>query len=359
MFIKFGRRVSQVGVYLFALIGLILVGGWLGLRFGLTKTAGQVDFNDRYFKNVAEQIRQVDLSAPSAKTIFNNNCQLLVINRFNPTLGRSLLEVYNNSRSEKVLAKALLAADIFLRSNQDYQNGLKACHDFYGRLGESFSTGFDTSYNWLSTPEWQVLREAIAKDKDQINQAAQLAGISPRLIVGVLVGEQLRLYNSEREVYKQVFQPLKILGVQSQFSWGVTGLKEETAKQIETNLRDANSVFYLGGDKANLLDFKTADISTERFERLIDSHNHYYSYLYTAIYLKQLIVEWQKAGYNIENRPEILATLFNLGFTKSVPKANPQVGGAEIEIVGQKYSFGSLAYQFYYSGELSEEFNWQ
>ena len=47
------------------------------------------------------------------------------------------------------------------------------------------------------------------------------------------------------------------------------------------------------------------------------------------------------------------------GFVKSEPKADPKVGGAEIEIGGQKYSFGSLVYQFYYSDELVEEFNWQ
>lgn len=358
MLLHFGRRVSQIGIYLFAIIGFVLVVGWLGLRFGLTKTAGNVDFNDRYFKDVAEQIRLVDLSAPSAKTIFSNNCRLLVINRLNAPLGRSLLNVYNTTRSEKVLAKALLASDLFLRNNPAYQNGLKTCNEFSRRLGGEM-TVTDKSYAWLSTPDWQVLSTAIAKDKDQINKAAAVVGINPRLIVGVLVGEQLRLYNSEREIYKQFFQPLKILGVQSQFSWGVTGLKEETAIQIEKNLRDPNSPFYLGRDKESLLDFTTTDPSAERFMRLTDSHNHYYSYLYTGLYLKQLINEWQKAGYNIENRPEILATLFNLGFVKSSPKPDPKVGGAEIEIGGETYSFGSLAYQFYYSGELIEEFNWQ
>ncbi len=357
MLLRFGRRASKIGVYLFAFIGFVLVVGWFGLRFGLTKTAGRVDFNDRYFKDVAEQIRLVDLSAPSAKTIFSNNCQLLVINRLNAPLGRSLLNVYNASRSEKVLAKALLASDIFLKDNPAYKNGLKSCNEFSSSLGGGSSS--DHSYSWLSTPDWQVLRVAIAKDKDHINKAAKVSGINPRLIVGVLVGEQLRLYNSEREVYKQIFQPLKILGVQSQFSWGVTGLKEETAVQIEDNLRDRKSPFYLGQEKENLLDFNTDNPSSERFMRLTDSHNHYYSYLYTGLYLKQLITEWQKAGYNIENRPEILATLFNLGFAKSNPKPDPKVGGAEIEIGGEVYSFGSLAYQFYYSGELIEEFNWQ
>ncbi|MFA5022690.1 MAG: hypothetical protein WC385_01875 [Candidatus Paceibacterota bacterium] len=293
MLVKIGRMV----IYLFAVIGFVLVAGWLALRLGWTKTAGVIDLNDRYFKEVTDKLREVK----------NNDDQNIA----------QIITDYNKTHQS---TKEISA--------------------------------------WRLTPEWQVLREAIIKDKEPINRAAAVAGVNSRLIVSALVGEQLRLYNSEREVYKQVFEPLKILGVQSQFSWGVMGLKEETAKQIETNLRDSNSTFYLGQDKEALLDFSTDDPSAERFARLTDSHDHYYSYLYPALYLKELMAQWQKAGYNIEGRPEILATLFNLGFTKSVPKADPQVGGAEIEISGQKYSFGSLAYQFYYSDELLNEFNW-
>jgi hypothetical protein len=216
-----------------------------------------------------------------------------------------------------------------------------------------------TTYRWLATPEWVVLKVALVKDREPILKASALAQVSPRLLVSMLVVEQLRLYNSDREVYKQVFAPLKILGVQSKFSWGIMGLKEETAKQIEANLKDSSSPYYLGPNYEHLLDFTTTDQTSERFNRLVDQHNHYYSYLYSALGLKQLMAQWQRAGYNINDRPEILATLFNLGFAKSVPKAEPQVGGAEIEIGEAKYSFGGLAFEFYYSSELIDIFPWQ
>jgi len=54
------------------------------------------------------------------------------------------------------------------------------------------------------------------------------------------------------------------------------GLKEETAKQIEQNLTDKNSPYYLGPNYEHLLDFQTADPDTERFNRLTDDKNHYY-----------------------------------------------------------------------------------
>ena len=215
------------------------------------------------------------------------------------------------------------------------------------------------TYRWLATPEWAVLKTALVKDQEPILKASALAQVSPRLLVSMLVVEQLRLYNSDREVYKQVFAPLKILGVQSKFSWGIMGLKEETAKQIEANLKDPSSPYYLGVNYEHLLDFTTTDSASERFNRLVDQHNHYYSYLYSALGLKQLMVQWQRAGYDINDRPEILATLFNLGFDKSAPKAEPQVGGAEIEIGDVKYSFGGLAFEFYYSSELIDIFPWQ
>jgi hypothetical protein len=68
------------------------------------------------------------------------------------------------------------------------------------------------------------------------------------------------------------------------------------------------------------------------------------------------VVQWQKAGQDISDRPEILATLFNIGLQNSKPKSNPQVGGSKITIDGNDYVFGSLAYEFYYSGDLINEF---
>jgi hypothetical protein len=89
---------------------------------------------------------------------------------------------------------------------------------------------------------------------------------------------------------------------------------------------------------------------------MTDQHDHYYSYLYAGLFLKQIITQWNNAGFDISNSPDILATLYNLGFSKSQPHANPQSGGALITVSGTNYSFGSLAAVFYYSTELSDVF---
>ena len=92
------------------------------------------------------------------------------------------------------------------------------------------------------------------------------------------------------------------------------------------------------------------------YNRLTDEHNHYYSYLYTALFIKEIEAQWLRAGYDISNRPEILATIFNLGFDKSIPKKDPEVAGSIITIGGEQITFGRLAYEFYYSGELLDIF---
>ncbi len=216
-----------------------------------------------------------------------------------------------------------------------------------------------TSPEWSSLPEWTTLKEAVLKDKDLIYRASSASGVPARLIVAQLVTEQLRFFFDDRESYKKFFEPLKILGSQTQFSWGVMGIKEDTAIQIENNLKDRTSPFYLGSSYEHTLDFNTSsstDIKQQRFIRMTDQHAHYYSYLYAGLYLKQITVQWQKAGFDIAGKPEILSTLYNIGFRNSKPNANPSSGGAEIPVADKVYSFGSLAGSFYNSNELLGEF---
>lgn len=206
------------------------------------------------------------------------------------------------------------------------------------------------------TPEWVAFRQAVAKDKSVIERVSKETGVPPRLLVALLVPEQMRLFYSNRPIFKEIFGPLKILGAQSQFSWGIMGLKDDTAREIERRLKDSSSPSYLGTKYEHLLDFETADMDQERFTRIVDEHDHYYAYLYAALFLKEIEREWESAGFPIDNRPEILATLYNIGFAHSKPHANPQPGGAEIDIDGTIYSFGSLAGSFYYSDEMVELF---
>ena len=211
--------------------------------------------------------------------------------------------------------------------------------------------------DWKKTPEWRVIRDALQKDAAVIERVSAETGVSKRMIAAVVVPEQIRFFTSERETFKRYFEPLKILVSLSQFSLGVSGIKQETAEDIEKYANDPTSDFYPGPGMAEKIAYKgEADRGTELYNRLTDPKDHYYSYLYTALYIKEIESHWKKAGFDISQNPEAVVTLFNIGFLGSKPNANPQPGGAPVTVGGVTYSYGTLGAAFYRSEELTAVF---
>ena len=255
-----------------------------------------------------------------------------------------------------LIGATLILGFVYSKSGLSKQKGVVENKTDYFALSRQVAD--QKEYVWLNTPEYLSLKESLKKEQVVLSRVENETGIKSRLLLSILFVEQMRLYTSNSELFKKVFEPLKMLGVQSQFSWGVLGLKEDTLIQIENNLKSTSSPYYLGADYENRLDFSTSaeNIGTERFMRVTDEHNPYYTYLYAALFLKEIEKQWSGTGFDISNRPEILATLYNIGFAHSRPNASPQAGGAEIDIGAEKYSFGRLADEFYYSNELLTEF---
>ena len=257
-----------------------------------------------------------------------------------------------------IIGFILVIAFLVSKTGLTNKNGI--IDNKYNYFDKSRFLNDQKNFSWINTDEYLSLKDTFKKEKNTLDRVEKETSIKSRLIISLLFVEQMRLFGSERELFKKVFEPLKILGVQSQFSWGVLGLKQDTLVEIENNLKDQNSVFYLGKDYEKRLDFEassTISNDEQRFDRITDEHNPYYSYLYTSIFIKQIEKQWKDVGFNISDRPEIIATLFNIGFLHSIPNSNPQVGGADITIGTETYSFGRLAYEFYYSDELLEEFS--
>lgn len=203
----------------------------------------------------------------------------------------------------------------------------------HGLTNVSSTSIENTSSAWKQSEEWNVLKEILTEEAPTIKKAALVSSTSPRLIASLAVVEQLRVFNDNRELFKKIFAPTKKMAMQNQFSMGILGIKLKTAMEIERNEGITTS-------------------DQERLDRLIEGN--YYSYVYAGYFMKQIKNQWQKAGFDISQKPDILATLYNIGFEHSVPKPYPQVGGAEIKINGQTYSFGGLAYQFFISDELRD-----
>lgn len=353
------RILKYLGIFfigIFALIGFTLTAGYLAVKFHFTDDPGTIDINDRYFQEIKDKYGRkkdtdsVNINYTEARLLH----QLKVLSKYYPTNTFYILNAYYKSKNINEAVRMLEAVHIHMKNNESYISEINLFENY--NLKELEKLHSKSVFEWMNINEWQDFKIAVAKDKHLIDSAAFMTGVEPRLIVAVLVGEQIRLFNSSREAYKKWIGPLKILSVETTFSLGVTGIKPHTAQTIEKHLKDSNTVFYLGSKYENLLDFKTSNHSQERFDRLTSYKNHYYSYLYAAINIKQLMLQWERTGFDISERPEILATLFNIGFDASVPKETPMVGGSGIDIKGKKYTFGAIAYEFYYSGELYELF---
>ncbi len=343
-------------LFAFAFIGFFLTASYIAIKFRLTDESGSVDSNNRYFNEIKDKYNQ-SFKKDTTRVEYNEYealHRILILNKYYPKNAQYILSAYQKTQDEVETMRMLDAVDIQLIENNAYKNAVSKYAFEKKHARKTFA--HESVYEWMNIAEWQTFKEAVVKDRKLIDSVARQTGVEGRLIVACLVGEQIRLFNSNREAYKKWIGPLKVLSVESQFSFGVTGIKEHTAQKIERLLKDRTSEYYLGEQYEHLLNFSSADPTAERINRLTDFHHHYYSYLYAAIFLKQVKKQWEKAGFPIDNRPEILATLFNVGFPQSHPKNNPKVGGSTIKIYDKAYSFGAISYQFYYSGELFDAF---
>lgn len=349
-------KIYQIVVHLFAIAGFAIIGAWGFYQLGFTKNKGGVDENNRYLADYKASTNKQD-SVKFFEENIQNYLNLAAISKIYPKNAHLILEASRYNDRPDGINQMIYAANMYLQDGERGQQYHQLVNDLKQVMNKySFSKNEEHLVPWMNEESWPSLKAAIVKDKAVIEEAARLTGVEPRLIVGCLVGEQIRLFNSKREKYKQYLGPVKVLSVQSQFSFGVNGIKDFTAQQVENNLKDSTSVFYMGKKYEHILDFKTSDHASERYSRLTNYHDHLYSYIYTGCILHQTMMQWKRAGYDISHRPDILFTLFNLGFVASKPGPNPKCGGSHIEANGQIYTFGVIGNDFYFSGELAKEF---
>jgi hypothetical protein len=366
----FRQRIVRIPFYIlvggFALYGALLTATQLAMTLRLTDDSGVVDPNSRYFQEMHDKYNlnfKVD-SGSMRKHRYEVLNRLILLNDFFPSNAQMVLAAYQNTGDERIALQMLDAVDLRMQNNSEYQRELRTMREKLN--SHTDNTTKLSVFEWMNIEEWKHFKEALVKDKRSIDSAAKLAGIEARYIVACIVGEQVRLFNSRRERFKGLVAPLRNLALSTTFSYGVAGIKEPTALRIEQNLKNPSSPYYVGPEYENMLDYDTTksylnnlnDTFNIRVRRLVN-YDHFYSYLYTALFAKQIMKQWERAGYPVDHRPEIIASLFNLGFVKSQPKPNPEVGGAVFMVRDMQYSFGAIAYEFYFSGELQDEFPFQ
>ena len=360
--------IFKIIVVIFAIAGFGLLASYVAVSLHWTDTKGIIDNQSSAFWNDGKIVASISgaQNNNSGDDIFFNKKNYCFMKAVKKEYPGDFTRIFNLAINDKkdLAQKNLDALKMILDTNPDeiLSDTISSCNsDNFNVSKKDFEILADainskSPFVWANSDEWNFFKTSVLKDKSILDKIQKETGIDSRILVSQLTAEQMRLFYSDRPWFKEAIAPLKVLGSMTQFSWGIFGIKPETAMRIEDNLKNPNSDFYLGLDYEKMLDFQSENIQQERFNRITDNNNHYYAYLYAALYDKEIITQWQKSGFDVSNRPEILATLFNIGFDHSKPNSNPQIGGAELQVGDSTYSFGRLASEFYYSGELLNEF---
>lgn len=342
-----------MGTIFFALVGVVFSFIFVAMQFGWLNVRGTIKERNQSFLNTETVSSVKESNGESRAKIL---CQIHVLANYAPETAKKIQIVYETTENQNLVEKMFASAKARFITT-DIVPQMNSCD----QVSIPDTTPIvQTAYVWADAPEWQVMKSVFIRDQDKIRQAATDAKISPRLLLGGVIGEQFRFFTNSRDSFKQYFEPLKILASLSKFSFGIAGLKPETVKRIDENLVNKNSIFYIGPEMEQVITYpENSDHDAIRFERITDTKNTYYSYLYVGLFMRQVMAQWERAGYDISQRPDVLSTLYNLGFNRSIPKQDPSAGGAPITVNGELFSFGELGEQFYYSGELIQEFPYE
>lgn len=358
---KWLKYTYLTALHILAGVAAFLILTALAVKFKWTNDAGDVDINNRYYEDIASQYGNESKkdSATLARDEYIMFQRLGVLSRFYPHNAKVISEAYQHDKNVYTALRMLDAVNILLRDNKDFIRAMKEVNE-----KATFNTG--SVYAWSNYTVWKQFCNTIIKDKHAIDSVSRLTGVESRIIVMCVVGEQLRMFNSGREKFKQYVYPYSRLILPSNRGYGVSGILEHTALRIESTLFNEKDPFYPGDYFQQTINVRDSfpevindTISAHKhktIQRLIKGGDHYYSYLYTAYLMRQFQAHWERNGFDLSNRPEILGTLFNLGYQKSKPKKNPEVGGSTFKIGEKDYTFGGLCFEFYYSGEMQDAF---
>lgn len=356
---KFLRLTYFTVLHLLSIFAVFLMLTALAVKFKWTNEKGNVDINNRYFSSMAKQYG-TDLKSKKANLAREESILLQKIGllaKYSPIDAAKINNAYFATKEISIAQRMFDAAALLLKDNKLFQKELRKI---------KAKSNKKSLFEFSNYTVWKTFCDAVRKDKAAIDSASRITGVESRLIVMCLVGEQVRMFNANRERFKQYVYPFSSVILPKNRGYGVTSILEHTALQIEKNLINPKSEFYPGDYFFKTLN--TTDAAPglvidsikahqhKTIQRLIMGGDHFYSYLYTAFLIRQYQAHWQRAGEDLSYRPEIIGTLFNLGFHKSKPKKNPEVGGSNFTVGNKEYTFGGLCYEFYYSGEMLKDF---
>lgn len=159
----------------------------------------------------------------------------------------------------------------------------------------------------------------INKNINLIRETSERFDINYKTLCAIIYVERTLNYDWEDKALDEI---LANAGLNS--SIGFCQVKMKTAYWIEKQLNDSTNIFYCGKKYENIL-----KISKSPEEIILKLKNDSLNILYAAAYIKIMENRWQKAGFPINKKPEIIGTLYSTGLfylngTERKPNRNPK-----------------------------------
>jgi hypothetical protein len=180
-------------------------------------------------------------------------------------------------------------------------------------------------------PRWHEAEEGvfetICEYRDDIAGQAELFGVDPRLVAAILYVEKvqyvlddwLRLRHNLETAAAEYFFFIRDVLFWADLSTGYCRIKPSFARQTRQMLLE---------DSAAPARLTADDVDPSLY---YDSASLSIRIMCAGLYVLER--QWRNAGFDISQSPEILATLYNLGYEKSVPNAKPSSGGSDFPVI--------------------------
>lgn len=193
-------------------------------------------------------------------------------------------------------------------------------------------------YNSILSSTIDDTQLLILNNKKIIIQAAEAFDINPTYLASIIYTERSLNYDWTDDVFDKA---LALVGKNS--SIGFCQVKLKTAYFIERQLADSNSIFYPGNKYKNILKVNNNPYKIIEYLQ-VDSLNIYYA----AAYLRIIQSFWSMSGFSIDNKPEIIGSLYQLGLFREngeprEPHFNPQENNFGKTVLASLYLFSDFS----------------
>lgn len=159
----------------------------------------------------------------------------------------------------------------------------------------------------------------IRERQELIDKASEIFDINGEILSSIIYVERTENYTWEDEAMDNI---LAKGGLNS--SIGFCQVKLKTAYWIEVQLSDSSAMYFPGKKYSGVL-----SLSKSPDEIITKLGNDSLNIMYAAAYLRIMVSHWEKGGFPIDHRADILGTLYSTGLFKRdgserMPNGNPK-----------------------------------